>query len=196
MFSSKFPQRRHPERSASHIYRMTQFLWRGVEEPVLSVAEGTPAVLILPMLLGPFRPLKPANRRFSPAPIFHRDCVQILWWQGRKPRRGPNPASSLTTWNAFGAVRTRRRHSHEERCRARLIDLVQEQLLLEVIRRVSGRLKVIAAFTGKISQQSFFIFPRESGDHDGTGRSQSIRWQRKPPKISLSRPDAIIFWAN
>ena len=24
MFSSKFPQRRHPERSVSHIYRMTQ----------------------------------------------------------------------------------------------------------------------------------------------------------------------------
>ena len=78
----------------------------------------------------------------------------------------------------------------------RLIDLVQEQLLLEVIRRVSGRLKVIAAFTGKISQQSFFIFPRKSGDDDGTGRSQSIRWQRKPPKIGLSRLKPIIFWPN
>ncbi len=34
--------------------RVTQRLWRGVEEPVLSVAEGTLAVLILPMLLGAF----------------------------------------------------------------------------------------------------------------------------------------------
>jgi hypothetical protein len=35
-----------PERSASHIGRVTQGLWRGVEEPVLSVAEGTPAILV------------------------------------------------------------------------------------------------------------------------------------------------------
>jgi hypothetical protein len=28
------PQGRHPERSASQIYRVTQRLWRGVEEPV------------------------------------------------------------------------------------------------------------------------------------------------------------------
>jgi hypothetical protein len=41
---------------------VTQRLWRGVEEPVLSVAEGTSAVLILPMLLGAFRPPKPDNR--------------------------------------------------------------------------------------------------------------------------------------
>ena len=78
----------------------------------------------------------------------------------------------------------------------RLIDLVQEQLLLEIIRRVLGRVKVVAAFTRKISQQSFFIFPRKSGDDDGTGRSQSIRWQRKPPKIGLSRLKPIIFWPN
>jgi hypothetical protein len=30
---SKFPQNRHPERSASQIYRMKQRLWRGVEGP-------------------------------------------------------------------------------------------------------------------------------------------------------------------
>jgi hypothetical protein len=30
--------------------RVTQRLWRGVEEPVLSVAEGTSAVLDSPML--------------------------------------------------------------------------------------------------------------------------------------------------
>jgi hypothetical protein len=61
-FSSQFPQNCHPERSASQIYRVTQRLWRGVEEPVPSVAEGTPAVLILPMQFRPFRPPKPENR--------------------------------------------------------------------------------------------------------------------------------------
>jgi hypothetical protein len=39
-------QSRHPERSASQIYRKQRALWRGVEEPVLSEAEGTPAMLI------------------------------------------------------------------------------------------------------------------------------------------------------
>jgi hypothetical protein len=34
-------------------------LWRGVEEPVPSVAEGTSAVLIFPMLLGAFQPPSP-----------------------------------------------------------------------------------------------------------------------------------------
>src|SRR6202046_4469200 len=33
MLSSKLPQNRHPERSASQIYRVTQRLWRGVEGP-------------------------------------------------------------------------------------------------------------------------------------------------------------------
>src|SRR3984957_9140915 len=32
-FSSKSPENRHPERSASQIYRVTQRLWRGVEGP-------------------------------------------------------------------------------------------------------------------------------------------------------------------
>ena len=39
------PQNRHPERSASPIYHLTQCLWRVVEEPVLSGVEGTSAVL-------------------------------------------------------------------------------------------------------------------------------------------------------
>src|ERR1700727_886710 len=43
MFFVKLPQNRHPERSASQIDRVTQRLWRGAEEPVLSVAEGTSA---------------------------------------------------------------------------------------------------------------------------------------------------------
>ena len=59
-FSSKLPQSRHPESSASQIYRVVQRLERGVEEPVLSVAEGTPAMLVSRMLLGAFEPLKPA----------------------------------------------------------------------------------------------------------------------------------------
>jgi hypothetical protein len=42
--------------------RVTQRLWRGVKEPVLSVAEGTSAGLNLPMLLGALQPPKPDNR--------------------------------------------------------------------------------------------------------------------------------------
>jgi hypothetical protein len=63
------PQNRHPacpglpwERSAPQIDRVTQRLWRGVEEPVLSVVEGTSAAPIYPMLLGAFRPLQPDHR--------------------------------------------------------------------------------------------------------------------------------------
>jgi hypothetical protein len=59
MFFFNPPQSRHPERSAARIYRVTDGLWRGVEEPVLSVAEGTPAMLILPMLFGAFPPPMP-----------------------------------------------------------------------------------------------------------------------------------------
>ena len=44
VFFFKLPQNRHPERSASQMDRVIQRLWRGVEEPVLSVAEGTSAV--------------------------------------------------------------------------------------------------------------------------------------------------------
>ena len=39
-------QNRHPERSAAQIYRITNGLLRVVEEPVPSVAEGTPAMLV------------------------------------------------------------------------------------------------------------------------------------------------------
>src|SRR5271163_2548911 len=68
MFFVKLPRNRHPERSASPICRVTQRLWRGVEEPVLRVAEGTPAVLILPMLLGAFQP--PSPHRAGPLRFF------------------------------------------------------------------------------------------------------------------------------
>ena len=40
-------QSRHPERSAARIYRITDGLWRGVEEPVPSVAEATPAMIVI-----------------------------------------------------------------------------------------------------------------------------------------------------
>jgi hypothetical protein len=44
------PQSRHPERSASQIYCLTEGLWRAVE--------GTPRMLVWPMLLTAFRPPK------------------------------------------------------------------------------------------------------------------------------------------
>jgi hypothetical protein len=53
-FSSTLPQNRHPERSASHMDRVTQRWWRGVEGPRHCFA--------YPMLLGAFRPPKPDNR--------------------------------------------------------------------------------------------------------------------------------------
>ena len=59
------PQNRHPacpglpwERSASQTYRLIEDLRRGVEEPVLSVAEGTPTML---------------NRRSSPGLSGHEN---------------------------------------------------------------------------------------------------------------------------
>src|SRR5712675_1825194 len=42
----ELPHDRHPERSASRIYRLTEGLQRVVEEPVLSEAEGTPRMLV------------------------------------------------------------------------------------------------------------------------------------------------------
>jgi hypothetical protein len=46
VFRQNSPQNRHPERSASRIYCLTEGLWRAVEEPVPSVAEGTPRMLV------------------------------------------------------------------------------------------------------------------------------------------------------
>jgi hypothetical protein len=56
-----FKQNRHSELSVSQICQVTVRLVRAVEEPVLSAAEGTPAVHNLPMLFGAFRPPKPAQ---------------------------------------------------------------------------------------------------------------------------------------
>jgi hypothetical protein len=53
----------------------------------------------------------------------------------------------------------------------RLFEVVQEQLLLEIVRRVLGGMEMIPTFPGKLTQESFFIFPGKSGDNDGTGRS-------------------------
>jgi hypothetical protein len=60
MFSSKLPQNRHPERSASQIYRVTQRL--------VARSRRTPEMLILPMPFTPFQPPKPAPR--APATVF------------------------------------------------------------------------------------------------------------------------------
>jgi hypothetical protein len=57
---SNSPQNRHPERSASQIYRVTQRL--------IARSRRTPRVLILPMPFGAFQPLKPAPG--GPATIF------------------------------------------------------------------------------------------------------------------------------
>src|SRR5271154_4830738 len=54
--NSNSPQKRHPERSASQIYRVTQRL--------VARSRRTPTVLILPMPFEPFRPPKPENRVF------------------------------------------------------------------------------------------------------------------------------------
>jgi hypothetical protein len=51
---SNSPQNRHPERSASQIYRLTQ--------RSMARSRRTPRVLISPMPLGAFRPPKPENR--------------------------------------------------------------------------------------------------------------------------------------
>jgi hypothetical protein len=56
------PQNRHPERSALQTYRLTEDLRRGVEEPVPSVAEGTPRMLNRRMLFRAFRPLKTTEK--------------------------------------------------------------------------------------------------------------------------------------
>jgi hypothetical protein len=53
-FSSKLPQSRHPERSASQICRVIQGL--------VARSRRTPAVLILPMLFGAFQPPSPHRR--------------------------------------------------------------------------------------------------------------------------------------
>ena len=82
MFFVKFRQNRHPERSAAQMDRVTQRLWRGVEEPVLSVAEGTSAVLSLPMLLvGMFCSKDPQNRHPERS-ASQMGPVTQRWWRG------------------------------------------------------------------------------------------------------------------
>src|SRR6202451_3213264 len=75
MFSLKLPQKRHPERSASRIYQVTQRL--------MARSRRTPRVLILPMLFGPFRPPKPENRILLPCPIdghgYISSCAVIIF---------------------------------------------------------------------------------------------------------------------
>src|ERR1700722_12337424 len=54
MFFFKLPQNRHPERSASQVYRGTPHS--------LARSRRTPRMLILPMPFGAFQPSKPAYR--------------------------------------------------------------------------------------------------------------------------------------
>src|ERR1700684_2199599 len=59
MFSSKLPQKRHPERSAAQIYR--------VNAALVARSRRTPTGLILPMLLGAFVSAQAAPRRLVTA---------------------------------------------------------------------------------------------------------------------------------
>ena len=81
------PPNRHPEGSASPIDRVTQRLWRGVEEPVLSVAEGTSAVLILSMQLGAFRPPKTDNKIRCDAHLMDRRRGRLCAKSAKSPRQ-------------------------------------------------------------------------------------------------------------
>ena len=65
---SNSPQKRHPERSASQIYRVTQRL--------MARSRRTPRVLIVPMPLGPFQPPKPTSG--GPATVFPIPSSKIL----------------------------------------------------------------------------------------------------------------------
>jgi hypothetical protein len=72
-------------------------LWRGVEEPVPSVAEGTPRVLTLLVPFAPFQPPKPAHG--GPVTVFPRGREQELvasCYVRRSHSRQP-PQQSFTT---------------------------------------------------------------------------------------------------
>jgi hypothetical protein len=72
---------RHPEAGRLTDLPHDTPLGRGVEEPVPNVAEGTPAALLLPMLLGAFQPPKPegsACRRVL-SPQLSRIFVACSW---------------------------------------------------------------------------------------------------------------------
>jgi hypothetical protein len=90
------PQNRHPacpglpwERSASQIDRVTRPLLRGVEEPVLSVVEGTSAVLNLPTLRGAFRPPKSDHRMCCDTHLFLSSYLYIMAWLPGSEAMGP-----------------------------------------------------------------------------------------------------------
>jgi hypothetical protein len=86
MFFSKLPQNRHPERSASRIYRVTPHL--------MARSRRTPRMLILPMPFGASQPPKPAYRillRYPPdghGYIF--SCAVIIFFHPRVCARSLN----------------------------------------------------------------------------------------------------------
>jgi hypothetical protein len=130
------PQTRHPERSASPIDRVIQRLWRGVEEPVLSVAEGTPAVLISPMLFRAFQPPSRTERvryGFTPGaenqelagillcPAPTSTCSQILL-SGFGGRKAPSSMGETSTAEVPSAtLRTGSSATRHKRCVTRSI---------------------------------------------------------------------------
>src|ERR1700733_15991713 len=76
------PPSRHPERSTAQNYRIRDGLWRGVEEPVPSVAEGTPAPLVgrCPSeLSNPKLFLFASSRTKAPGTGQRPGCTRVLW---------------------------------------------------------------------------------------------------------------------
>jgi hypothetical protein len=80
--------------------RVTLRLWRGVEEPLPSVAEGTSALLNLPMLLGTFRPPTP-DKVF---PWGRERCKRLLYFEGYAVFAQPSPGKNNS--KAGGAQRS------------------------------------------------------------------------------------------
>ena len=74
--------------------RVTLRLWRGVEEPLPSVAEGTSALLNLPMLLGTFRPPTP-DKVF---PWGRERCKRLLYFEGYAVFAQPSPGKQRKGW--------------------------------------------------------------------------------------------------
>ena len=88
------------ERSALQIHRMTQRSVRGVEEPVLSVAEGTPGLLVLPMPFVPFPTPKPVPGglpRFFPGAESKKGSVLLC-------TAATSTSWAATYWHAFACA--------------------------------------------------------------------------------------------
>jgi len=89
IFFFKAPQNRHPERSASQIFRVTQRL--------MARSRRTPRMLILPMPLGAFQPPKPAPG--GPATVFpwgrEQELIRTIHPEFKIPRTDLKDGSGL-----------------------------------------------------------------------------------------------------